>query len=983
MPDDSRKKLYDALTSNNFDVGSFDEFNNKMNDSTSRRKLYDAATANNFDLGEFNSFEQRVGAGDALSPDVEALKNRNLARSGLDNTGKRILPTLGQQLYGGFDQVAQSAKNMRSQNIPTAVAAGASTAMEGMGALMDLPRREAQMMAAPLRLIPGVGNTLADISAFPEEALSYGMNKIGGAVSGALEAGAGVLHAAPAQRMAAIQKYLGVNPGQAEVINRAGTEGANLGAQIGLGEAAAPALGVAGKVLEPAREKFGNFLTESAFKLPTKIKLPERSQMVETIQRHGVTPGKGSYENFRSTIDDLKAHTEALEKNANLSGQVVETKDLLSGLDPLIEKWKQSDTPSEFVDALQEYKNQVLSEHGATVSGDELLGIKRRLQEQLTPLFAKQMRINPAFKQALIDQAKHTVEIAAKKQLEDMIPGYADANAEIHKMLKVEPYVQQATNRIGNWNAFRLTDAIFAGTGAVSGALGGAESGAIGAMAGAVISRMLTSPKMHAWLGNVISPTERFAMPKGMPPAPVVRRLLSNGRPGAVEGAPAATFTGSNYDLGSQVHTGLRSAGFQSSEAARYATKAASGLPLSQAEADYIGLHSPQTLQLFRDNGLLANRGLLPQTGTHNLPGNAKALDPLAQRVPESRIRGTGDEGLDVNKWENATSATPSVTNYALPDYTGRGSTPPGSGIAPQEPPPTQPPSSQPPPVGSPSNPIPEAAHKARAAGVRGDKLNTAQKNLIRQHFPGEVDKLLGEKSPTMAPSPTSPATPSAEPPALSAVEKYVNPAKERMARKGIKGFTKAEPNPESPTGTNEMMNAGADASYEDARDALERAHAPQPMNERFKNMTREERNAMTPREKREMSIERGVQQTHRDFADGYISKNLNIDFQPSASLTRDEAFQVLEEARKQQMKNNPNPTGTGIEQSVAANQRGEAQPEEPPVDKATKEAQFKDANQIAALKYELNKTYGHSFAEMEKMSKQELLDLLAKKNKF
>jgi predicted secreted Zn-dependent protease len=58
MPQESRKKLYDAV-STKFDIGSFDEFNKKMDDSSSRKKFYEAVSTD-FDLGDFNTFETKI-----------------------------------------------------------------------------------------------------------------------------------------------------------------------------------------------------------------------------------------------------------------------------------------------------------------------------------------------------------------------------------------------------------------------------------------------------------------------------------------------------------------------------------------------------------------------------------------------------------------------------------------------------------------------------------------------------------------------------------------------------------------------------------------------------------------------------------------------------------------------------------------------------------------------------------------------------------
>ena len=57
MPD-SRQKLYNAL-SNQFDLGSFDEFNSKMNNPESRKKLYNYVSSS-FDLGSFDEFETKI-----------------------------------------------------------------------------------------------------------------------------------------------------------------------------------------------------------------------------------------------------------------------------------------------------------------------------------------------------------------------------------------------------------------------------------------------------------------------------------------------------------------------------------------------------------------------------------------------------------------------------------------------------------------------------------------------------------------------------------------------------------------------------------------------------------------------------------------------------------------------------------------------------------------------------------------------------------
>ena len=59
--DDNKKKLYDAL-SQDYDLGSFEQFSSDIADEGKRRKLYDA-TAEEYDYGDFDSFSEQLGFG--------------------------------------------------------------------------------------------------------------------------------------------------------------------------------------------------------------------------------------------------------------------------------------------------------------------------------------------------------------------------------------------------------------------------------------------------------------------------------------------------------------------------------------------------------------------------------------------------------------------------------------------------------------------------------------------------------------------------------------------------------------------------------------------------------------------------------------------------------------------------------------------------------------------------------------------------------
>ena len=65
MATDNKRKLYDAL-SQDYDMGSYEQFCADLNDEGKRRKLYDA-TSQDYDLGTWDSFSRQLGYGQATT----------------------------------------------------------------------------------------------------------------------------------------------------------------------------------------------------------------------------------------------------------------------------------------------------------------------------------------------------------------------------------------------------------------------------------------------------------------------------------------------------------------------------------------------------------------------------------------------------------------------------------------------------------------------------------------------------------------------------------------------------------------------------------------------------------------------------------------------------------------------------------------------------------------------------------------------------
>ena len=79
MATDNKRKLYDAL-SQDYDMGTYEQFCADLNDEGKRRKLYDA-TSEEYDFGSWDSFSAQLGYDQAAAPQREAAPAQPAATS--------------------------------------------------------------------------------------------------------------------------------------------------------------------------------------------------------------------------------------------------------------------------------------------------------------------------------------------------------------------------------------------------------------------------------------------------------------------------------------------------------------------------------------------------------------------------------------------------------------------------------------------------------------------------------------------------------------------------------------------------------------------------------------------------------------------------------------------------------------------------------------------------------------------------------------
>jgi len=273
-----------------------------------------------------------------------------------------------------------------------------------------------------------------------------------------------------------------------------------------IGEAAGAAGALAGRTIRAGAGPLADRATQASFKVLPSKKTAVRNRVIDTIQRYNLVPTEGAgVGRIGEAMGELRNAQTTLENNARPTSYRIAIGTILRSLNELQKKAAGSDLPQTYKAIISGYRRQVFKQHPKGWLGmDDMIVLKRNLQEQLDGVFKQQQRVNPTVSNDLVMKAKHAIESELLTYLEKMIPDYGAINKEMQLLLEAKPFVEQATNRIGNYDAISTVKDIGGG---MVGAAGGAWlGGPPGAVAGLAAERLALNPRNWARAGNALAP---------------------------------------------------------------------------------------------------------------------------------------------------------------------------------------------------------------------------------------------------------------------------------------------------------------------------------------------------------------------------------------------------------------------------------------------------------------------------------------------
>ena len=160
--EDNRRKLYDALQNHVANMGSWDEFNARMDDEGNRRKVYEVAQSHVANMGSWDEFNARVHEGGSINQEdrsdgsnwsnrsnsgvapsgadgtpsgVDALKRGVLTADGVDLSGAGFdarVRAIGDRVRRSVERVTPEGRSKRKVAETTARLLGADTRLSGL-----------------------------------------------------------------------------------------------------------------------------------------------------------------------------------------------------------------------------------------------------------------------------------------------------------------------------------------------------------------------------------------------------------------------------------------------------------------------------------------------------------------------------------------------------------------------------------------------------------------------------------------------------------------------------------------------------------------------------------------------------------------------------------------------------------------------------------------------------------------------------------
>ena len=236
-----------------------------------------------------------------------------------------------------------------------------------------------------------------------------------------------------------------------------------------------------------ATDKLSYSMAEKSLKIPPSVKTNVRETATNTLLEEKIPISKGGLKKVRGIMDDLEDQMDAVVANSPNKDNIIKTEDALGPVRELRDKLTNAVGGKKMASELDNIVNELKEDFGETMTVARMQEIKQATNAILkNKAYGSLQNVETETKKQIVRGMK---DIIAKE-----VEGLQGVNFRYSKLKSLEPALERAVNRTGNWDWLSLTSLL---GGSV---VGGATGNVMKAAEAGTVLRILKSPWVQSQL---------------------------------------------------------------------------------------------------------------------------------------------------------------------------------------------------------------------------------------------------------------------------------------------------------------------------------------------------------------------------------------------------------------------------------------------------------------------------------------------------
>jgi hypothetical protein len=239
-----------------------------------------------------------------------------------------------------------------------------------------------------------------------------------------------------------------------------------------------------------ALNKVAETMVEKSLKVAPSIKTGPRGTAVETLLTEKIPISKGGLAKTRNILDDINLQMDEAIASSPKAQNMIPVKDVLGPINELRDKMLNTVNGTKLAKKIDGIINSFTKQHGPEITVADAQVLKQNTNMMLRKAYGE-------IKDVETESVKQLVR-GLKDRIAAEIPEITGLNLRYSQLKTLEPILERAVNRTGNWDFIGLLPTI------AGASVGGATGSAIKAAEAGMLLKVLKNPQVQSRLAIML-----------------------------------------------------------------------------------------------------------------------------------------------------------------------------------------------------------------------------------------------------------------------------------------------------------------------------------------------------------------------------------------------------------------------------------------------------------------------------------------------